>query len=205
MPITPLQLDQQSWNDAAERLETACLHALNYDHRVVVLFDTPTPEALHEDVQLMVTSRPGYSDEDIALIGVVTDDADLEARQPFERPWPRIAFAPTTATTDALPASVVGPLRNALAARANGLVLFGSGAIEDHAAIHLVAALLSLTEHVGPAARVMPRHRSTPSKDWDVPEAIRALPYLPSIESAYAQGYRRIIYAPGLHPDRPAA
>jgi hypothetical protein len=36
-----------------------------------------------------------------------------------------------------------------------------------------------------------------------VPEAIRALPYLPSIESAYAQGYRRIVYTPSYtHSDR---
>lgn len=200
--VGPLKLDQQSWNDAGERLEMACNHALNSGHRIAVLLDTPTPETINEDVQLIVTSRPNHTDHDTALIGVVTGTGELEAVTPFAQPWPRIELVPTAATTDAFPASVVGPLRDALARKTSGLVLFGSGAIEDHAAIHLVAASLALTEHAGPAVRVMPRHRSTPSKDWDVPEAIRALPYLPSIESAYAQGYRRIVYTPSYtHSD----
>jgi hypothetical protein len=42
----------------------------------------------------------------------------------------------------------------------------------------------------------MPRHRPTPAKDWQVPEALRQLPFLPSIESAYDQGYRRIVINP---------
>ncbi|HDR9166380.1 TPA: hypothetical protein QDB40_000285 [Burkholderia vietnamiensis] len=194
--VGPLKLDQQSWSDAGERLEMACNHALNAGHRIAVLLDTPTPESAREDVQLLVRSRPDHTDHDTALIGTVTDHGELEALTPFARSWPRIELVPTIATTDALPSSVVGPLREALAGKTRGLVLLGSGAIADHAAIHLVAASLALTEHAGPAARVMPRHRSTPSKDWDVPEAIRSLPYLPSIESAYAQGYRRIIYTP---------
>ncbi|HDR9236614.1 TPA: hypothetical protein QDB43_000299 [Burkholderia vietnamiensis] len=201
--VGPLKLNQQSWNDAGERLEMACNHALNSGHRIAVLLNTPTPDTIKEDVQLIVTSRPNHTDHDTALIGVVTEAGELEAVTPFARPWPRIELVPTVATTDAFPASVVGPLRDALAGKTSGVVLFGSGAIEDHAAIHLVAASLALTERAGPAARVMPRHRSTPSKDWDVPEAVRALPYLPSIESAYAQGYRRIVYTPSYtHSDR---
>ncbi|REE07234.1 hypothetical protein B0G71_7717 [Paraburkholderia sp. BL27I4N3] len=194
--VGPLKLDQQSWNDAGERLEMACNHALNSGHRIAVLLDTPTPESAHEDVRLLVTSRPDHTDHDTALIGVVTDDGELEPRTPFARQWPRVELVPTAATPDAFPTSIMGPLSEALAGKTSGLVLFGSGAIDEHPAIHLVAASLALTEHAGPAARVMPRHRSTPSKDWDVPEAIRALPFLPSIESAYAQGYRRIIYTP---------
>ena len=42
----------------------------------------------------------------------------------------------------------------------------------------------------------MPRHRSTPEKDWWVPEPIKSLPFLPSIQSAYAQGYRRMVISP---------
>jgi hypothetical protein len=60
----------------------------------------------------------------------------------------------------------------------------------------LAAAALALTDHIGPAARVMPRHRGTPSKDWDVPEAIAQLPYLPSIESAVELGYKRLVIDP---------
>lgn len=195
--VGPLELDQQSWNDAAERLEMACNHALNSGHRIAVLLDTPAPETPHEDVRLSVASRPDHSDQETALIGVVTNDGELEARTPFARPWPRIESGSTTATTDGLPTPLLSPLRDALAQRTNGLLLFGSSVISEHCAIELVAASLALTEHVGPAARVMPRHRSTASKDWEVPDAIRQLPFLPSIESAYAQGYRRIIVNPG--------
>lgn len=98
--------------------------------------------------------------------------------------------------SDALPSAAKPLLATALAENTAGLVLFGSEVIEEHPAIDLVAASLSLTEHVGPAARIMPRHRSTPSKDWDVPEAIAKLPFLPSVESAYEQGYRRMIVTP---------
>ncbi|MBJ9920651.1 MULTISPECIES: hypothetical protein [Burkholderia] len=194
--VGPLKLDQQSWNDAGERLEMACNHALNSGHRIAVLLDTPTPDTINEDVRLIVMSRADHTDHDTALIGVVTDEGELEAVTPFARPWPRIELVPTLATTDAFPASLVGPLRDALTERTSGLLLFGSAVIAEHSAMDLVAASLALTEHAGPAARVMARHRSTPSKDWDVPEAIRQLPFLPSIESAYAQGYRRLIYHP---------
>ena len=194
--VGPLELDQQSWHDAAERLEMACNHALNSGHRIAVLLETPTPETLHEDVQLMVASRPDHSDQETALIGVVTDDGALEARTPFAGPWPPMQQLAEATTADAFPADILAPLRTVLSERTSGLLLFGSAVIAEHSAMHLMAASLALTEHCGPAARIMPRHRPTPSKDWDVPETIRQLPFLPSIESAYAQGYRRLIYHP---------
>ena len=144
----------------------------------------------------MVTSRPDHSDQETALIGVVTEAGELEARTPFARPWPPVQHLTAVATADAFPGGIVEPLRTVLSERTSGLLLFGSAVIAEHSAMHLVAAWLALTEHCGPAARIMPRHRSTPAKDWDVPEAIRQLPFLPSIESAYAQGYRRLIYHP---------
>lgn len=194
--VGPLELDQQSWDGTASRLETACRYALDSGHRVAVLLDSPTLEMLHQDVRLMVTSRDGHVDEETALIGVVTDEGELQARVPFSGAWPTIEPVTPAGTADALPTPLMGPLRDALAERTNGLLLFGSAVISEHSAMDLVAASLALTEHAGPAARIMARHRSTPSKDWDVPEAIRQLPFLPSIESAYAQGYRRLIYHP---------
>jgi hypothetical protein len=121
----------------------------------------PTPESAQEDVRLLVTSRSDHTDHDTALMGVVTDDGELDPRTPFAHPWPRVELVPTVATPDAFPASIKGRLTEALAGKTNGLVLFGSGSIDEHPAIHLVAASLALTEHAGPAARVMPRHRST--------------------------------------------
>ncbi|MDK1000894.1 hypothetical protein ACO2TQ_40225 [Burkholderia sp. OKR4-1] len=194
--LGPLELDQQSWDETANRLEAACRYALDADLRVAVLLDTETSESLAEDVRLMVTSRAGHTDEESALIGMVTDEGELQARDPFSDAWPAIQRVTEAGAAEALPSILLEPLRDTLAHRSSGLLLFGSAVIAENSAIDLVAASLPLTEHVGPAARIMARHRSTPSKDWDVPEAIRQLPFLPSIESAYAQGYRRLIYHP---------
>lgn len=77
-----------------------------------------------------------------------------------------------------------------------GILALGAEPTIDDTAMDLAAAALVLTDHIGPAARVMSRHRGTPSKDWDVPEAIAQLPYLPSIESAVDLGYKRLIIDP---------
>ncbi|MEF9443330.1 hypothetical protein OWT26_25490 [Burkholderia sp. 1A5] len=96
--VGPLKLDQQSWNDAGERLEMACNHALNSGHRIAVLLDTPTPDTINEDVRLIVMSRADHTDHDTALIGVVTDkeNSKRSRRSPGHGrasswcpPWPR--------------------------------------------------------------------------------------------------------------------
>jgi hypothetical protein len=97
---------------------------------------------------------------------------------------------------DPLPAQALALLREALDRRKTGLLLLGTSEIEEHCASSLVNAALALTDFAGPAARIKPRTRGTPSKDWDVPEALKALPFLPSIESAYSQGFRRMVINP---------
>jgi hypothetical protein len=195
--VGPIELDQQSWNDAAERLEMACLHALNSAHRVAVLVNTPTPELLCQDAVVLVRSATtDPSDAVSALIGVVSDDGELRRRQPFTTVYPKPVQTRARVGLEALPPSTRDALRGELAMRSSGIVLFGTSEIVEHSAAEQVAAALALTEHAGPAARIMPRHRGTPAKDWLVPEPIKALPYLPSIASAYAQGYRRMIITP---------
>ena len=195
--VGPVELNQQAWVESASKLETACLLALNDELRVVVLIDTASPEGMCEDVQLMVrSSQPLGEDYDKALLGFVTDDGECHRIEPFARPRPRLEPIQSVATLDAIPSQVLPALRKAVAGRPAGLLLFGSALHAEHPAIELVAASLALTEHAGPAARIRPRKRSTPAKDWQVPEAIRQLPFLPSIESAYDQGYRRMIYDP---------
>jgi hypothetical protein len=195
--VGPIELDQQSWNEAAERLEMACLHALDSAHRVAVLFNTPTPEMLCEDVAVLVRSARGEpSDAVTALVGMVADDGELRRRHPFATAYPEPIQTRANVGLDAFPPSTRDALRDELAMRTSGIVLFGSSEIVDHSAAEQVAAALAITEHAGPAARIMPRHRGTPAKDWLVPEAIKALPYLPSIASAYAQGYRRMVITP---------
>ncbi len=195
--VGPIELDQQSWKSSSERLEMACLDALLANHRVAVLVETPTPENLCEDALLMVGSmQQEGADNETALLGIITDDGEMERCIPLARSRPLPVVLPTISMPDALPRSVRGALAGVLAQHRTGLVMFGSENINDHTAIELTASALALTGHAGPAARIMPRHRSTPSKDWDVPEAIKQLPYLPSVESAFRQGYRRLVIDP---------
>jgi len=192
--VGPLALDQQSWGDSSSSIEMACLHAQASGHRVAVLIRTPSPEAMCEDVHLMVQSiQPKGDDSDTALYGVVTADGELQRRVPFAQPWPSPVQLRIADTVDAIPPSAREALKMAVSERHAGLLFFGSAIIQEHSAIDLVVSALSLTEHAGPAARIMPRDRSTPAKDWLVPEGIKQLPFLPSIQSAYAQGYRRMI------------
>jgi hypothetical protein len=196
--LGPLHLNQQSWDDCASRLRMACLRALGSGHRVAVLMDTPTPDDLLGDVQLAVDMRQEEGEDCLeALMGVVTEDGELLAQEPFSppRPWP--TPVPNTATADAIPATVLPHLERALRERPAGIIVAGTSVIEDHWwAIDLVTSLLAVTQDLGMACRIMPRKRSTPAKDFLVPEPVLALPFLPSVETAYNQGYRRMIVAP---------
>ncbi len=98
--------------------------------------------------------------------------------------------------TRSLPRPVEDHLKAVLAKRNQGIIALGSiEDVENHGA-KLGEAVLALTEHLGLAARIMPRHRSTMNKFDQVPEAVGQLPFLASIESAYAQGYRRFVIDP---------
>ena len=196
--VGPLEMTQQSWSESASRLEMACQRASSSGHRVAVLVDTPTPETMCNDLDLMARScEPGAANTGAVLAGVVTDDGELQRRMPFARPLAPPPTTPSPATLEAVPATLLPALKRALAGRSTGLVVLGATARNDHPAIDLVAATLALTEHAGPVARIKPRNRSTPAKDMMVPDAVKALPFLPSIESAYAQGYRRLIVESG--------
>ena len=98
--------------------------------------------------------------------------------------------------THSLPGPVKDQLNAMLAKRNRGIIALASiEDVENHGA-KIGEAALALTEHLGLAARIMPRHRSSMSKFDQVPEAAGMLPFLPSIESAYAQGYRRFLIDP---------
>lgn len=195
--LGPLELNQQSWNDTASRLEIACLRARENGHRVAVLLDTESPYTLHHDVDLMVRMKePAGDNPHEALMVVVTAQGDLSKCTPFVAPLPAPVFRPTQASVDALPAQAVPLLRKALKQRPTGLLLLGSSAITEHRAADLVNAALTLTDFAGPAARVRSHRGSTPSKEWDVPEPMKQLPFLPSVESAYSLGFRRMVMVP---------
>lgn len=195
--VGPVNLNQQDWDEGCIRLVQAAKCAAESGHRVAVLIYTPSPDTLFEDVKLMVVSaQPDGCDRDIALMGVVTEDGELQVRAPFSGRRPPPKLVKSVATTNAIPAKVLPLLNDAVENRTSGIILLGTEADTDNPAIDLAAATLALTENAGPAARIMPRNRSTPAKDWQVPEAIAQLPFLPSIESAYAQGYRRMVVNP---------
>jgi hypothetical protein len=195
--VGPIELDQQMWGESAQRLEMACLHALTSSHRVAVLVNTPTPKLLHEDLVVLLQSvNEERLDAVEALAGIVTDAGELQPRRPFAAGYPKPVAVRVNVGLEALPVSTREVLRREFAARSSGIMLFGSSEIAEHSTYEQLAAALALTDYVGAAARIMSRHRGTPAKDWLVPEAIKPLPFLPSIESAYAQGYRRMIIDP---------
>jgi hypothetical protein len=199
--VGPLELTQRSWEASAHKLEWACIRAQDSGHRVAVLVDTPTPELLFKDLEVLVKSvAPADDDSYKALTGVVTEGGSLERRSPFVSPPPvRVVEAPTASADEAnaamraIPGRVLPLLRQALERRSTGLLVFGSNLRQEHWAIDLVAAAVPLTAGLGPIARIKARNRPTPAKDLMVPDIIKALPFLPSVESAYAHGFRRMV------------
>lgn len=197
--VGPVSLNQSSWDHVAQRLEMACLRAQVHNHRVAVLVETPAPDRLCEDLHLMVRSVQDADDAYEAFVGVVTPDGELVTRTPFAKPTVRPLSTPSyrhPPSLAALPDAALATLRPLLSRETSGLVILGSGDSGEHAAMPLVEALLALTPHRGPVARIMPRRRSTPSKYWNVSEHIKELPFLPSVQSAYDQGFRRMVIYP---------
>lgn len=194
--LGPLELSQQSWETCAEKIGVACNMVKTAQHRIAVLVKSPCPELVFQDLYVMANSQGnGLA---TALKGIVTSSGELELRVPFVPEVPAPVLTPTRASTAVIPKNVLPLLKDALAREKAGFVVVGSTVIEDHYAVDLMAACLPLTEHVGPVARILPRTRSTPAKDMLVPDPIKELPMLASIESAYAQGYRRMLVRPGF-------
>jgi hypothetical protein len=195
--VGPIDLVQDEWEHSTKRLQMACTVAYLSGHRVAVLAETPTPEDLCEDIRVMATTDvPEGIEYESALRGVVTEDGDLVQRAPFARSWSQIRSVPSVASPEAIPAAARLLLSQALRGRKSGFLVFGGDSVRGHWAADLVEAGLAITEHAGPAARIMPRIRSTPAKNWWVPEATKQLPFLPSIQSAYERGYRRMVIDP---------
>lgn len=192
--LGPMGLCQQEWEMHANTLEAACLHASVHGHRVAILVDSPNPDLVRTDLETMIRCHaPDYPEDTQGLVGIVTESGTL---QPFPTATTKArlpAPAPYKADVSALPTNVVPLLKEALAQRQTGLLALGSSTIQDHSAIDLISAVLSMTEGMGPAARIKVRNRSTPAKDWLVPDAVKALPMLPSIQVAHAYGFKRIV------------
>jgi hypothetical protein len=190
--LGPIELDQQSWSNASDRVIMACLHASNSGHRVAVLFDTPNPEQLAADITLMVAKGNDNLSEEI--VGMVLEDGCLQLG--VNAAYGGLSRPSTVANTGALPPLVIQQLVATLKKRTTGILAMGSMTNLENPGSDVAEAGLALTDHFGPAARIMPRHRGTMSKFDQVPAAVGQLPFLPSVESAHAQGYRRFLIDP---------
>lgn len=159
--LGPVELDQQSWREASDRVEMACIRAESSGHRVAILFGTPTPTLLGADTTLVLLDK-GNDDLHEYLVGTVANDGTLQSGlvQQYSTPLE----GPAVTDTRALPKPVADQLKHMLAERNRGNIALGSiEDVENHGA-KIGEAALALTEHLGLAARIMPRHRSTMSK-----------------------------------------
>ncbi len=198
--VGPLPLTQESWSDNKDRLNTAANLAHSSSLRIAVLVETPLPENLHSDIDLLL--RPDdepLDSEPVDVLGVVTASGELQVVQPFVQR--RLAPSATQRfTTDQrLPQVLEDALRQAVAQRPYGVIVLGITP-SDKPRQALLEAVLPLTEHAGPAVRIQPTFRSGFGKD-DTPMSphFEGLPIFPSIESAYAHGYRRMVIESSHH------
>ncbi len=192
--LGPVEMTQESWGDNCDRLRVASHLVNEAGLRVAILFETPMPQTLRSDVALLVQwehSEPGEVDE--ALRGIVTDDGKLEAIFPFVEPRPAPVSALTPKSTAQFPSDLAQVLEEAITIMPFGLVVVGSSVAKEPRCA-MLEAVLPFTEHAGPAARIQPNFRGGYGGD-DEPLSSRfeGLPVCPSIESAYASGYRRMV------------
>lgn len=198
--VGPLPLTQESWGDNKDRLNAAANLADSSSLRITVLVETPLPENLHSDIDLLL--RPDDEDldsEPVDVLGVVTESGDLQVMQPFVQRRLAPQEAEHFTTDQRLPQVLEDALRQAVAMRPYGIIVLGITP-GDTQRKELLEAVLPLTEHAGPAVRIQPTFRPGYGKD-DSPLSphFEGLPVFPSIESAYAHGYRRMVIESSHH------
>jgi hypothetical protein len=198
--VGPVPLTQESWSDNKDRLNTAANLAYSSSLRVVVLAETPLPENLHSDIDLLLRlGDEGLDSEPVDVLGTVTESGDLQVVQPFVQHRVTPPAAQHFTTSQRLPQVLEDALRQAVTKRPYGIIVLGitPGDTQRKA---LLEAALPLTEHAGPAVRIQPTFRPGYGKD-DSPLSphFEGLPVFPSIESAYAHGYRRMVIESSHH------
>lgn len=198
--VGPIALTQESWSDSRDRLNTAAGLAHTSSLRVVVLVDTPLPENLHSDIDLLLRPEDeGFDSEPVDVLGVVADTGELTVVQPFvgRRVSPLTTQAFTT--TQKLPPVLEDALRKGVSQRPHGVIVLGVSP-SDTPRRGLLEAVLPLTEHAGPAVRIQPTFRSGYGKDeTPLSPYFAGLAVFPSVESAYAHGFRRMVIESSFH------
>jgi hypothetical protein len=201
--LGPVNLAQFDWESEAERMHEACRLALERGHRIIAVVRTPRADVLRSDVVL--TLRSGDYDVeylDGAFRGVVDQDGQCIGVVPFCERRPKPISIKGFAPDRELPDELASLLAIALGRRRRGFLVLGGGRLSVERELLFMAALKA-TENEGPVALVFG------SFDHEVEENLETtsdkggktimrskrfplLPLFPSIESAYASGYRRI-------------
>lgn len=195
--IGPIEMTQEEWERNAERLQQACLHVQLSGHRVAALFHTPAPQQLRGDALLLVKSDdPLMDDLHEAFKGVVSEDGELQLVTPFIAAPPTPELVPSPPPLVELPHAVTDKLKAALVIRRAGIIVFGSNERKADR-VALLEALLPVTDICGPVARIRPDHRHDYDGDPPLSARFEGLPVMPSVESAYAHGYRRMVIEKG--------
>ncbi|MES2251665.1 MAG: hypothetical protein V4645_30650 [Pseudomonadota bacterium] len=198
--LGPLPLTQESWSDNKDRLNVAADLAHSSSLRIAVLVETPLPENLHSDIDLLL--RPddeGLDSEPVNVLGVVTAAGDLQMLQPFVQRRLTPPAAQRFTTYQRLPQVLEFALGQALAKRPYGVIVLGITPGDTQRKV-LFEAVLPLTEHAGPAVRIQPTFSPGYGKDSSpLSPHFQGLPIFPSIESAYASGYRRMVLESSNH------
>lgn len=191
--IGSLALTQEAWEDNKNRLSVAASLAYTAELRIVVLVETPLPDNLHSDIELLLRSDQEGIDRKLAnMLGVITKAGDLQIIQPFVKQRQSPALQHFT-TAQRLPPVLEDALKQAIACHPYGLISLGISS-RDKSRKALIEALLPLTEHAGPVVRIQPTFSSGYAK-YDTPMSpyFVGIPVFPSIESAYDHGFRRMV------------
>jgi hypothetical protein len=201
--LGPLNLTQFDWESAAEKLHEACRLVLERGHRIISVVQTPREGVFRSDLVLTLSS----GDYDIAYLerafrGAVSDDGQCVDVVPFRERRPAPSSSTLPRVSRQLPRELASLLEVGLGLRRRGFLVVGGGCLSVEREL-LFTAALEVTENFGPVALVFS------SYDREVEENLEAvstdtsqrllrsqrfpfLPLFPSIESAYASGYRRI-------------
>lgn len=191
--LGPLLLVQESWRDHSDRMICASNLVQDASVRVIVLVETPQPANLHRDIDLLLRLDIDDPQEVVTdVLGIVTEDGEMLVKEPFVDRHALLPAAQTFTTTRQLPEALSRALEEGVRRRPFGCVVLGTGFFATEAK-GLLEATIPLTDHAGPAARVIANDRIGYGGEAPLSEYFRGLPVLPSIESAHAHGYRRII------------
>lgn len=197
--IGPLPLTQESWSDNKDRLNVAAGLVYESSLRVIVLVETPLPENLHSDFALLLSPDNKIDSLQMDVLGVATESGDLQVVEPFVQRRLIPAKIQNFITTQRIPEVLETTLKQAVTKRPYGIIALGYSHDADSSVARL-EALLPLTEIVGSAARIQPTFRLGYSKNGSpLSPHFEGIPIFPSIESAYAHGYRRIVIESPYH------